>query len=355
MRAALGLAGRGLGRVWPNPAVGCILVRDGRVVGRGATGPGGRPHAETVALAQAGAAAAGATAYVSLEPCAHHGQTPPCAEALIAAGVARVVYAAADPDPRVDGRGEALLRAAGIAVTAGVCRAEAEALNAGFISRVRRNRPLVTLKLATTLDGFIATSGGESKWITGAAARRRAHLLRAQNDAILVGSGTVLADDPELTCRLPGMAARSPVRVVLDRRLRTPPESRLMQTARSTPVWLFSAVDRPSGAFTAAGVELCALSATADGAAAMTEVMTILAGRGITRLLVEGGATVAASLLAAQLVDRIAWFRAPAVMGAGRPVVDGFAAGKIADLRRFRRIDCEPLGDDLLESYAVHA
>ena len=204
MRAALALARRGLGNTWPNPTVGCVVVRDGRVIGRAVTAPGGRPHAEPLALAMAGTAARGATVYVTLEPCCHHGRTPPCTEALIAAGVARVVIASPDPDPRVNGQGIARLRAAGIVVDAGLLAAEAEDVNAGFFHRVRHGRPLVTLKLASTLDGRIATRTGESRWITGEPARRMAHALRGRHDAVMVGVGTVLADDPDLTCRIPG-------------------------------------------------------------------------------------------------------------------------------------------------------
>jgi diaminohydroxyphosphoribosylaminopyrimidine deaminase/5-amino-6-(5-phosphoribosylamino)uracil reductase len=199
MRAALALARRGLGNAWPNPAVGCVLVKEGRVIGRGWTQPGGRPHAETEALRRAGDAARGATAYVTLEPCSHHGRTPPCCEALAEAGITRVVMAMRDPDPRVNGRGLAMLRGAGIAVEEGLLEAEARALNAGFFRRIQAGMPVVTLKLASTLDGRIATASGESRWITGAAARREVHALRARHDAILVGSGTVLADDPDLT------------------------------------------------------------------------------------------------------------------------------------------------------------
>ena len=222
MRAALGLARRGLGTVWPNPSVGCVLVKDGHVVGRGWTQRGGRPHGETEALRRAGAAANGATAYVTLEPCSHWGKTPPCADALIAAGLRRVVVALEDPDPRVAGAGIEALRKAGLAVETGLCTAEAAELNAGFLRRIRSGRPLVTLKLATSLDGRIATAAGESRWITGPQSRESAHLLRATHDAILVGTATVLADDPELTCRLPGLANRSPVRSGM-RRGRRPP------------------------------------------------------------------------------------------------------------------------------------
>src|SRR3984893_7773307 len=232
MRAALALAHRGLGTVWPNPSVGCVIVKDGRVVGRGSTQPRGRPHGETEALARAGAAARGATAYVTLEPCSYWGKTPPCADALIAAGLRRVVVALEDPDPRVAGAGIARLRAGGIGVEIGLGAAEAAEINAGFLQRVRLGRPLVTLKLATSLDGRIATAAGESRWITGPLARERGHLLRATHDAILVGTATVLADDPQLTCRLPGLVDRSPVRIVIDRQLRIPPSVRLIAEAR---------------------------------------------------------------------------------------------------------------------------
>jgi diaminohydroxyphosphoribosylaminopyrimidine deaminase/5-amino-6-(5-phosphoribosylamino)uracil reductase len=228
MTAALRLAERGLGDTWPNPTVGCVLVKDGHVVGRGTTQSGGRPHAETVALGKAGAFAKGATAYVSLEPCSHHGKTPPCADALIQAGVARVVVGATDPDPRVSGGGIAKLKAAGIEVQEkGPWEAEASALNAGFFRAVSDKRPLVCLKTATALDGRIAMASGESQWITGPAARRAVQMLRTHYDAILVGSETALTDNPELTCRVDGYPGRPKVRIVLDRRLRLPPSSRL--------------------------------------------------------------------------------------------------------------------------------
>ncbi|MGH7115700.1 MAG: bifunctional diaminohydroxyphosphoribosylaminopyrimidine deaminase/5-amino-6-(5-phosphoribosylamino)uracil reductase RibD, partial [Stellaceae bacterium] len=240
MRTALALARRGLGAVWPNPAVGCVIISQGRVVGRGWTQPGGRPHAETEALRRAGGAARDATAYVSLEPCCHWGRTPPCADALIKAGVRRVVIALEDPDPRVAGNGIARLRAAGLAVEIGPGAEDAAEINAGFLTRQRLGRPLVTLKLATSLDGRIATGSGESQWITGPPARQRAHLLRARHDAVMVGTGTVLADDPELTCRLPGLGHRSPLRVVLDRRLRIPRSAHVIADARQSPTWVFT-------------------------------------------------------------------------------------------------------------------
>ena len=259
MRAALALARRGLGSAWPNPAVGCVLVKDGAVVGRGWTQPGGRPHGETEALERAGEAARGATAYVSLEPCCHWGKTPPCTDALLAAGVARVVLPVEDPDPRVSGRGIARLRDAGVEVVTGVLADEARALNEGFFRRINEGRPLVTLKLASTLDGRIATAEGESRWITGDLARERAHLLRARHDAVMIGSNTALADDPELTCRLPGLTDRSPVRIVVDGRLRVPLTATIVATAKTTPTWFVTLKgDAPERhrAFRDCGVEL---------------------------------------------------------------------------------------------------
>jgi diaminohydroxyphosphoribosylaminopyrimidine deaminase/5-amino-6-(5-phosphoribosylamino)uracil reductase len=235
MRAALALARRGLGMVWPNPSVGCVIVRDGRVVGRGVTAFGGRPHAEAIALATAGEQARGATVYVTLEPCCHWGRSPPCTEALITAGIARAVIATGDPDPRVNGQGLTRLRAAGVSVSTGLLEAEARDVLFGFSQRMTLGRPMVTLKLATTLDGRIATQRGESQWITGTAARRVAHALRGRHDAVMVGVGTVLADNPELTCRIPGYRPTPVVRVVADSHLRTPLTARLAATARSPP------------------------------------------------------------------------------------------------------------------------
>jgi diaminohydroxyphosphoribosylaminopyrimidine deaminase/5-amino-6-(5-phosphoribosylamino)uracil reductase len=355
MRAALALARRNLGSVWPNPAVGCVLVRDRIVVGRGTTQPGGRPHAETQALDSAGAAARGATAFVSLEPCSHHGMTPPCAEALVAAGIGRAVVAVADPDPRVAGAGIRRLRAAGIPVTVGVLADEATELNAGFFLRCREGRPLFTLKLATTLDGRIATAGGESRWITGETARAMAHRLRALHDAVLVGSATVLADDPLLTCRLPGLERPPPVRIVADRRLRLPPSARLAATARETPTWVVTGGDAPTEkreALTAAGVSVIALPAMADPRAAAQAMATALAERGLTRVLIEGGGGIAASFLAADLVDRVEWFRAPRIVGGdGLAAIASFGLERLAAAPAFVRRGLVELDGDLLESY----
>ncbi len=355
MRAALALAARGLGRTWPNPAVGCVLVRDGVVVGRGWTQPGGRPHAETQALGRAGTLAAGATAYVTLEPCNHYGKTPPCALALIESGVARVVVACQDPDPRVAGGGLARLRAAGIAVTTGLCEAEALALNEGFFNRIQRARPLFTLKLATTLDGRIATRTGASQWITGPQARAAGHRLRATHDAILVGIKTALADDPDLTCRLPGLADRSPVRVVVDSALRLPPTARLAATARAVPTWVVTGTDPNDGAARAlrdCGVEIVPVARDAAGRPAPLALAAALAERGLTRVLVEGGATIAGALLSADLVDRLEWFRAPSLIGGdGLAAVAGFGVDGIDTLARFERIGGGMAGDDAVERY----
>ncbi len=354
MRAALGLARRGLGSTWPNPAVGCLVVRDGRVVGRGTTAPGGRPHAEPQALAMAGAAARGGTVYVTLEPCCHHGQTPPCAEALVSAGVARVVAALRDPDPRVAGGGFARLRQAGIVVTGGVLAEEAAELNAGFLCRVARGWPLVTLKLASTLDGRIATRDGESRWITAGPARRLAHALRGHSDAVMVGAGTVLADDPDLTCRIPGFRRREIVRVVADTHLRTPLMARLVATARAVPTWLLAGPGTDPvrrQALEGAGVKVIAVPA-GPGGIDLGVALATLGREGITRLLVEGGGQLAAALLRADLVDRLAWFHAPAVMGGdGWPAAAAFGIARLERMPRFERMDVAEVGADMLTTF----
>ena len=299
----------------------------------------------------AGEAARGATAYVTLEPCCHHGRTPPCTDALIAAGVARVVIGARDPDPRVNGAGVARLREAGIEVADGVLREEAEDMAAGLYSRVRAGRPLVTLKLASTLDGRIATHAGESRWITGEPARRMAHALRGRHDAVLVGVGTVLSDNPDLTCRIDGFKRVPLVRVAADSRLRTPLISRLVVTARETPTWIVARngadADRRR-AFTESGVTLIEVPGSEAGVD-LRRGLEALAESGITRLLVEGGGQLAASLLRADLVDRIAWFHAPAVMGGdGWPSVQAFGVERLADMPRFVRHAAAPMGEDWL-------
>jgi diaminohydroxyphosphoribosylaminopyrimidine deaminase/5-amino-6-(5-phosphoribosylamino)uracil reductase len=358
MRAALSLARRRLGCTWPNPSVGCVIVNHGRVVGRATTAASGRPHAETQALAMAGEAARGGTAYVTLEPCCFHGRTPPCTDALIAAGIVRVVVGARDPDPRVDGAGIRRLREAGIEVVEGVLPEEAELVAAGLYSRIRRRRPYVTLKLASTLDGRIATRAGESQWITGAEARRAAHALRGRNDAVLVGIGTARADDPMLTCRIPGFKAVPTVRVVADSHLRLALTSHLVTTARDAPTWIIARDDADPlrvSAMREAGVAILSVSPGEPGVD-LAEGLAALAERGITRVLAEGGAQVAAALLRADLVDALAWFHAPAVMGGdGLAGVAGFGVEALVDIRRFRRVSARPVGDDLLTEFVREA
>lgn len=357
MGAALGLARRGLGQVWPNPAVGCVLVREGRVVGRGWTGPGGRPHAESEALARAGAGAKGATAYVTLEPCAHEGETPPCAVALATAGIARAVIACRDPDARVDGAGIAILREAGIAVAEGVLADEAAELAAGFFCRVRTGRPLVTLKLAASLDGRIATPTGESQWITGDAARAHGHGLRARHDAVVVGSGTVLADDPDLTCRLPGMAGRSPVRVILDGRLRTPAEARVIATSGDVPTWILTTGGADAArrrTLERAGAEVVEVAAGEGGHPDLGEALTWLGSRGLTRVLVEGGATLAAGFLGAGFADRLVWARGASVLGGdGLAAIGDLGLGALKGAPHFRRTETLAAGDDVIETFVL--
>ena len=356
MQLALTLGRRGLGNTWPNPAVGAVLVRDGVIVGRGWTQAGGRPHAEVEALAQAGAKARGATLYVTLEPCSHHGRSPPCADALIAAGVARVVSAIEDPNPEVAGQGHAKLRAAGIKVDIGIGAAEAARDHAGHFRKVRDGRPHVILKLAVSSDGKIAGAGGQPVAITSSAAQQRVHLLRAQCDAILVGIGTVLADDPELTCRLPGLAPRSPVRVVLDRALRMPGASKLVHSARATPLWLIAAETAEAAAatkLTAAGAEVLRLDVEPDAPSFdLGVVLPLLAARGISRLMVEGGAQVAASLLKQNLVDEIWLLRGPAPIGDdGVPALHDLPLTAITDAPAFRLHTSATLGPDTLTIY----
>jgi diaminohydroxyphosphoribosylaminopyrimidine deaminase / 5-amino-6-(5-phosphoribosylamino)uracil reductase len=354
MRAALALARRGIGNTWPNPAVGCVVVKEGRVVGRAVTAPGGRPHAETRALERAGEAARGATAYVTLEPCCHWGRTPPCTDALIAAGAARVVIGTRDPDARVDGGGIARLQAAGIEVTEGVLDHDARETIAGFALRVRQGRPLVTLKLAATLDGRIATGGGESRWITGPLARRAAHALRGRHDAVMVGVGTVAADNPDLTCRLPGLRPNPLVRIVADSHLRTALTARLIATAAETPTWMLIREDAHPDrrrAFADAGALLIEVPPAPMGID-LSQALGHLGTAGITHLLVEGGAQIAASLLREGLVDRLAWFHAPAIMGAdGWPAVQGFGVDRLQGMPRFRRRSSTPLDDDMLSEF----
>jgi len=354
MRAALALARRGLGDTAPNPSVGCVLVKDGRVIARGRTQPGGRPHAEAAALAQAGPAARGATAYVTLEPCSHHGKTPPCADALIAAGIARAVIGATDPNPEVNGQGIARLRQAGIAVTENVLGPECRAVIAGFAHRIATGRPLLRLKLASTLDGRIATATRESQWLTGEPARRAAHAMRGRHDAILAGVGTVLTDDPELTCRIDGFRQSPLIRVIMDSHLRTPLMSKLVRGAARTPLWLLhrnGADPARKRALEGAGVKLIELP-EAQAGVDLTAALTALGAAGLTRILCEGGGTLAAGLLRENLVDRLAWFHAPGIIGGdGWPAARAFGVAKLVDMPRFLPMSHERWGNDMLTTY----
>ncbi len=351
MALALALGRRGLGRSWPNPAVGAVLVKDRIVVGRGWTQPGGRPHAEIEAIRRAGDAARGATLYVTLEPCSHHGKSPPCADAIIAAGVSRVVSALEDPNPEVAGQGHARLRAAGIVVDVGIGEEEARRDHAGHIRRMRQGRPQVMLKLPISADGKAGAAGRRPLAITGEAVREQFHLMRAQSDAVMVGIGTVAADDPLLTCRLPGMAAYSPVRIVLDSALRLPVSSRLVRSARETPVWVVAGAAASSAAaevLRANGVEI--LRATAiDGRLDLADVLKLLAARGITRLMVEGGPILAAAFVAADLVDEANLFQSSKPVGAGGiDALEGLPLTALTQSSRLRCIAREPVGVDTL-------
>lgn len=354
MQLALALGRRGLGRTAPNPAVGAVIVKDGIVVGRGWTQPGGRPHAEPEALARAGEAARGATLYVTLEPCSHVGKSPPCADAIIAAGIARVVSAIEDPNPQVAGQGHAKLRAAGIVVDVGTCADEAARDHAGHFRRVRDGRPHVILKLAVSPDDKIGAAGGKPVAITGEATRARVHLLRAQCDAVMIGIGTARADDPLLTCRLPGMAKRSPVRIVLDRALRLPGDGQLVHSAREVPLWVMTSdtAEAPAAAkLGAAGVQVLRVK-TSEHGLDLADALRTLSDKGITRLMVEGGAQVAASFVEAGLVDEVWLLRGPKEIGAdGVAALGALPLGAITQSSSFRVRASENLDHDTLTIY----
>jgi diaminohydroxyphosphoribosylaminopyrimidine deaminase/5-amino-6-(5-phosphoribosylamino)uracil reductase len=353
MALALSLGRRGQGTCWPNPAVGCVIVNEGRIVGRGWTQPGGRPHAETVALAQAGVSARGATAYVSLEPCAHHGKTPPCAEALVKAGIACVVAPITDSDPRVAGQGFALLREHGVAVRTGVLAEQAAQDHAGFFSKTEQGRPLVTLKLASSFDGRIATASRQSQWITGPQARRLVHAMRARHDAVMIGAGTVRADDPSLTVRDLGIDGQ-PIRVVVSRHLELPLLSQLARTAKKTPLWLChgASVDAERiRAWEQVGARLmpCDLHGTQVDPA---DVLRQLGAAGLTRVFCEGGSALAASLLAADLVDDLVGFTAGFAIGAeGLPAIGALGLDDLNTACRFDLIETRAIGPDIMHRW----
>jgi diaminohydroxyphosphoribosylaminopyrimidine deaminase/5-amino-6-(5-phosphoribosylamino)uracil reductase len=354
MALALTLGRRGLGCVWPNPAVGCVLVREGRIVARGWTQPGGRPHAEAMALAQAGEAARGATAFVSLEPCNHHGGSAPCTEALIDAGVARVVAAVEDPDPRVQGSGMARLAEAGVETRIGVLEDAARRAHLGFFTRVAEHRPMVTLKLATSLDGRIATGSGQSQWITGSDARRTVHAMRASYDAVLVGGGTARADDPSLTVRDLGIAEQ-PVRVVVSRRLDLPLMGKLARTAGEIPLWICHGQDADAELHrTWAGLGAKLLPCIARGGQLdPASVLQALGAEGLTRVFCEGGGSLAASLMEAGLVDRLVTFTAGLAIGAeGLPAVGALGVDRLDAAPRFALEEVRAVGRDAMQVWA---
>jgi diaminohydroxyphosphoribosylaminopyrimidine deaminase/5-amino-6-(5-phosphoribosylamino)uracil reductase len=324
MRLAIALGERNLGRTWPNPSVGAVVVDESGevpiIIAQGATQPGGRPHAERVALAAAGERAKGATLYVSLEPCSHHGKTPPCADAVVEAGVARVVSAIEDPDARVAGLGHSRLRQAGIEVTLGCLRHEAFRAHRGHITRVTQGRPAVTVKLARTTEGLAGSRQGPRLMITGEIANARVHLMRAHADAIMVGVGTILADDPLLNVRLPGLETRSPIRIVIDSHLQTPTASRVVAGARDIPTWIIATVEAPieaERALAAQGVEVMRVAADGAGRVSLSEALQLLGARGLTRVFCEGGPALADALANADLVDELVLITGRSARGEG--------------------------------------
>jgi diaminohydroxyphosphoribosylaminopyrimidine deaminase/5-amino-6-(5-phosphoribosylamino)uracil reductase len=348
MREALALACDRLGLTSPNPTVGCVIVRGEKIVGRGVTGIGGRPHGETVAIADAGRRARGATAYVSFEPCAHFGQTPPCADALVEAGVKRVVIACVDPDSRVRGRGIAILRRAKIKVTTGVLEDEATRLNEGFITRVSRGRPMGILKLAMSLDGRIAAADGDSRWISSSESRQLVHRWRRECDAVMVGAGTVIVDNPRLTCRIAG--GRDPVRVVIDARLRTSPDARIYRQRSKAPTILVTTQANLALAqdkFARRGVEVIAVASHGDEIE-LERLMLEFGHRGWCRVLIEGGANLAGSALSAGIVDRVAFFVAPKILGAGLPAIEGIKSRDMRGTLALTDLSARIVGGDCL-------
>jgi diaminohydroxyphosphoribosylaminopyrimidine deaminase/5-amino-6-(5-phosphoribosylamino)uracil reductase len=350
MRLALRVARRMLGRTAPNPAVGAVIADEatGEVIARGWTQAGGRPHAEAHALVRAGAQAWGRTMYVTLEPCSHHGRTPPCADAIVAAGMRRVVCAIEDPNPEISGRGLAVLRRAGVTIDLGLCAEEARWMAAGHILRMTRDRPFVQLKIAVSSDGLIAPGDGAPRWVTGPEARRFAHLLRAQADAIVVGRKTVSDDNPELTCRLPGLADRSPRRVIVDARFRTPPDARMLETAGHVPVTIFGDTKSTPPRYPK-GVEVRRMPVDADGRLSLAVVLESLAAEGVTRVLVEGGPTIAGAFLAADLVDEVVIGHGTEALGSkGRKPVGNRGLEVLADAQRWQTFDERMIGADRL-------
>ncbi len=348
MEEAIELAESALGFTSPNPAVGCVIVAGGKIIARAATATGGRPHAETVALAKAGARARGATAYVSLEPCAHYGQTPPCANALVEAGIKRVVIGCGDPFPKVRGKGIAILKKAGIEVTVGVEEDECRRINEGFFTRVEKGRPMVTLKLAMTLDGRIATSSGDSQWISGEESRALVHRWRRYSDAVMVGAGTVVADNPRLTCRDEG--GRDPYRVIIDAKLRSDPRARVFTQRSSASTILVTTPANYKKAHARYGSDKTEILAirTVGKEIALAPLLHEFGQRGWNRVMLEGGAHLAASALRQKVVDRVAMFIAPKLLGGGLSAIEGLGILKMKDSITINDMEVWQIGNDLL-------
>lgn len=360
MQYALSLARRGLGNTSPNPSVGCVIVKDGKILGAANTAKGGRPHAETQALQQAALEAKGATAYVTLEPCSHYGKTPPCAESLIKAGISRVVISAIDPFAQVNGKGISMLKEAGIEVVIGVCEEEAQKTTEGFFSVIQKSRPFITLKTATSLDGKIALKDGSSKWITGEESRNHVHLMRARHDAIITGTATVMADNPDLTCRLPGMFDKSPIRIVLDTNLSIALTSKIVQTAKTVPCWVATLADTISSNHLKAkdleqlGVRLLVVNKASNGKICVEDTVKQLAINGINNAMIEAGAKINTVFFSLKLVDRIAWFRAPLIIGnEGLPAFLDINIEKLSSANRLIREEHKIFGNDIFEKFRL--
>ena len=359
MAAALRLACRGAGQTWPNPAVGAILVQgsgaEARIVGRAVTASGGRPHAETLALLQAGKAARGATCYVTLEPCSHYAKTPPCVNALCEAGVARVVGAIADPDPRVAGRGYQVLREAGIEVGTGILEERSRWHNRGHLTRITRGRPYTVLKLAISSDGAIGCTGQGQIPITGAEVKQDVHLVRAESDAIMVGVGTVIADNPNLTCRLAGMEHRSPVRVVLDTRAKTPLTHDIVTGARGVPTWILvseHADPQKVSALRDMGVRIFTVPMDGTRRLCLRSALSLLGEQGLTSILVEGGARLAENLVENDLVDLVDFYFSERRIGSGKiPALNETSLDAVTHSDRYQKVDDRMIGPDQFQQY----
>lgn len=355
MQTALKLARQNQGATGVNPSVGCVIVKDQKIIASAATAPGGRPHAEKLALEQAGENAKDATMFVTLEPCAHEGKTPPCVDGVISAGIKKIVVAMQDPDPRTAGKSLQKMADAGMEVELGQGGDEAEELYAGFTTRIKTGRPLVTLKLATSLDGKIATHTGQSQWITSQQSRDDAHKLRGQHNAIMVGSGTVMADDPMLTCRATNMENHCPLRIVMDGRLRIDLTSNLIQTARDIPTLIFTLEDTDKTrrqAIKDLGVEIVPLPHDADSVLDIKKALLYLGKKNINDLLVEGGANLAASLARHNLIDRLVWYRAPILLGGdGIPALKPFGVDELSQSLKFEHQTTTHIGGDIKEIY----